>query len=143
MKKEIIIGTIIGLVVGLIIGGLAFSKNVENALGEIPNGDILQEMTGVTIWPHIGLVKTFEGIKIKEFEFNGLENSMGGVLGCGENVCGDAAVFVNSCETFLDEEIGLPIGSFDFYTCRLEGVRMDVDKKVLLGDCKCFYRLKE
>jgi len=142
MKKEIIIGAIIGLVVGFIIGGITFSKNVEKAWGEIPNQDTLEEMTGVGIWPHIGLAKTFEGVKTKEFEFNGLENTMAGVLGCGENICGDAAVFVNSCETFLDDKLGLPIESFDFYTCRLEGVRMDVDKKVLLGDCKCFYKLK-
>lgn len=156
MKKEIIIGVVIGLIIGLIIGGVAFSKNAEDAWGDIPNEDTLQEMTGVAIWPHIGLAKTFEGVKTKEFKVDGVTDNMGGAKGCFDGVCGDAAIFVNTCENHLLRDIGSGdvnngVLLLDFYTCRLEGVNMEgfgsttlpEDNEIkLFGDCKCFYKLK-
>ncbi len=134
MKKEIIIGVIIGLVAGLIIGGLVFYKSAL----EVPNKEVLQEMTGITIW---SIAETFEGVKIKEFGIDGLKDNVL-YTGCVESICGNQAVYVGFCELALTEKLDIPIENFDFYTCRLDGVHRDDNTKSLLGNCKCFYKLR-
>src|SRR3989344_6959138 len=138
MKKGIIIGIIIGLIIGLVIGGISFSK--KESWDKFSNKEILEDMTGVVGLRWFSLEKTFESVKIKEFEIDGLNDNVV-YSGCFEGICGNQAIYIGSCEMSLPEKLGISITDLDFYTCRLGGVHRDDYSKSLLGDCKCFYKL--